>query len=290
MKEQKEDLDEVREENLQLERKRQQLDSIVQRHRYVQQLDTTIQQNRQSRIPESSISLDRPTSMSDVKAEEALATAAKLEVEKEVAAKVGSISDDDSSDDDSDEDEVERHYDSVFSFSSEAELSMVSDSDEEEAKTLVAKKEENSDDASSSDDSNNEEELHCQNHRKIQALEEEITEVEESLDVLREQRDQDEADLGKCRQAEEVPCLHTKPPRRLLGSVEPKHGTAGRGGDQCKSCGSRGADRGGSCGAPGDRGSRCAQGRGGSGGGRSAQLTTTKCDRTVLRLVWLTRQ
>jgi hypothetical protein len=98
------------------------------------------------------------------------------------------------------------------------------------------------------------------------------------------------------RKAEEVPCLHTKPPRRLLGSVEPRHGTAGRGGDQCKSCGSGGAGRGGSCGAPGDRGSRCAQGRGGrsggsgSGGGRSAQRTTTKCDRTVLRLVWLTRQ
>jgi hypothetical protein len=34
MKEQKQDLNEVREENLQLDRKRQQLDSVVQRHQY----------------------------------------------------------------------------------------------------------------------------------------------------------------------------------------------------------------------------------------------------------------
>ena len=181
MKEQKKDLEVHHEENLELDKKRQQLDGVVQRHQ------------------QSSISLDQRASMSDMKTDEALATAAKLKAEKEVAAKVGSISDDDSSDDDSDEDEVEQHYDSVLSFSSDEELAMVSDSDEEEAKTVVGKKEENSDDDSFSDDSSDEEEVH-QNHRMIQALEEEITEVEESLDRLREQ---DEADLGKCRQVEE---------------------------------------------------------------------------------------
>ena len=146
MKEQKKDLEEHREENLELDKKRQQLDGVVQRHQ------------------QSSISLDQRASMSDMKTDEALATAAKLKAEKEVAAKVGSISDDDSSDDDSDEDEVEQHYDSVFFLFITAVIR-----------------------------------IH-QNHRMIQALEEEITEVEESLDRLREQ---DEADLGKCRQVEE---------------------------------------------------------------------------------------
>ena len=146
MKEQKYDLEEHRKENLELDKKWQQLDGVVQRHQ------------------QSSISLDQRASMSDMKTDEALATAAKLKAEKEVAAKVGSISDDDSSDDDSDEDEVEQHYDSVFFLFITAVIR-----------------------------------IH-QNHRMIQALEEEITEVEESLDRLREQ---DEADLGKCWQVEE---------------------------------------------------------------------------------------